>query len=219
MGNDANGGSCMSFENKAVRYIKVIGITLGVCLILPYALMYFHYFFIKWDTEDFREVYRGEGTIQSKGKLMTSSGYEIQFEKFDLSAEFNKTYKIENVPKLGKAAFITLRVLMGVEEFKSLKDQDSELLKSIIAISVENAEGKQLKYISAPMDEFWVEGHPSQPHHPADLFYSTKDKDTVINSELWEKGNLIIRLHFTPGKEKFPKGIKGMLLISCGGFH
>ena len=108
---------------------------------------------------------------------------------------------------------------MGVEEFKRLKDQDSQLLKNIVGISVEDAKGEQLKYISAPMDEFWVTGYPNQPNHPADLFYTSKDKDTFINSELWEKVSLTIRLHFIPGNEIFPNGIKGMLLISCGGFH
>ena len=83
----------LNLEEKTIRYIKIILITVGVAFTLPYLLIYFH-FFIKWSTEDFKEVYKGEGSIQSIGKLMTSSGYEIQFEKFDLSAELNKKYKI-----------------------------------------------------------------------------------------------------------------------------
>ena len=84
----------LNLEEKTIRYIKIILITVGVAFTLPYLLIYFHFFFIKWSTEDFKEVYKGEGSIQSIGKLMTSSGYEIQFEKFDLSAELNKKYKI-----------------------------------------------------------------------------------------------------------------------------
>lgn len=184
---------------------------LVIALIFLAVFLVFHYQPFTWSTEKLQKAYEGDGKIKSKGGLGTPSGYTIEFDVISLSEEIDKKYEIKEVPEIGKDAYISLRVFVGTETLERYKVENNEVLKSIIGISVENAEGKQLVNISAPMDEFWITGHP------AELFYSSKNKDTSIDQELWEKGNLIIHLHFKPGKKVFPKGTKGMLLVSCGG--
>ncbi|MCH7499332.1 MAG: hypothetical protein IH886_04890 [Nitrospinae bacterium] len=191
---------------------------LVIALIFLAVFLVFHYQPFTWNTEKLQKAYEGNGVIKSIGGSGTGSGYEIEFDTFSLKDEFNEKFKIKRVPQLGKNVSINLRVFMGVEEFKKFKAKNKEILKSIIEIAVENSEGKKLLDISAFMGEFWFAQSPSNPFFPLDLYFSSKDKSPFIDQELWEKGDLIIHLHFKPGEKVFPAEVKGMLLVSCGGF-
>ncbi len=94
--------------------------------------------------------YDGDGNISQTGWDILSYGYNIDFDKFDLTEPFHKKYRVSNLPVLKDIYSIGLCVNSNVSG-----DDLKKALKGTLSIKLINQKNQFLVDCSAPLNK-WI---------------------------------------------------------------
>lgn len=152
--------------------------------------------------------YKGDGKIISTGWDFISSGYQIEFENFDLKSPYSKTYKIIEFPKTNKTFWCGLYI-------KS-HDDVTELFNGFLKLTLSTPKKGDIFICNASLKD-WEHSvvKPNDYHEYFFYFFNGKNTSSFklndINDELF-----LLSVSYEPKSIK--SDYNGAIQIRVGGF-
>lgn len=158
--------------------------------------------------------YSGDGIIYSTGWNILTYGYTIDFEEFDITKAYSKTYKIINLP------FTKKNIDVGMHIVTPLMDDDlSWLLDSKLSLALTASHNKQIFSCEKSLKN-WRHGIGRSDKKTDHFFYCfNSDNSTVFHyNELTDNNEpLYLKVIYEPSSQSISANINANIQLQTGG--
>lgn len=161
--------------------------------------------------------YEGDGAAQFLGSNVISYGCSISFDWFDLSHDFDRQYRIVELPRTDKEYSIQLEILEGV-------DQVNLISTGTLGLELTTDSGESIVNFNAPIAE-WDKGndygHGDSGPLVGVLFHIAPENSSSNTEFTYERTsdgkNLIVTVSYRAGAN-IQKNLTGRVCIESGGY-